>query len=104
MAKEAGDRIMVGVNKFNVQEELAVQTFTVDPEAEQRQIERTRQLKAQRDNALVQKLLDDIRRTADSTDNIVPVILEAVKAYATEGEVMQALKDVFGEYQEQPIF
>ncbi len=98
-------RVIVGVNEFtqgNEDEELEILRIT--PEAEQRQVERVRGVRARRDQARCTKALDTLRRAAQSPDeNLMPHILEAVRAYATEGEIMGTLVDVFGLYTEQAI-
>ncbi|HEX6489578.1 MAG TPA: methylmalonyl-CoA mutase family protein [Candidatus Dormibacteraeota bacterium] len=98
-------RVIVGVNEFqagNEDEELDILRIT--PEAEQRQVERVRQVRAKRDQARCTKSLDTLRRAAQSpTENLMPHILDAVRAYATEGEIMGTLVDVFGLYTEQAI-
>ena len=103
-SKESGDLIVVGVNKHTIEEELTMEIMTADPESARKQTERTKRLKETRDNLRVNQLLSDIKRAATSEENIVPIILDAVKAHATEGDIIQALKEVYGEYQEKPIF
>ena len=97
--KESGERIMVGQNAFVIEEqEMPLQLQEPDPEAEGRVIERVRRVRAGRDNSRVEVLLGEIRDVARGTDNLMPLVMEAVKANATMGEIMQALKDVWGEY------
>jgi methylmalonyl-CoA mutase N-terminal domain/subunit len=101
---ESGERVIIGVNKDELAEELPIETFAGDPGAEQRQIERLNKLRRERDNALIDKTLQDLRIAAEdkavrSNTNIVVPILEAVKAYATLGEICGVLRDVFGEYE-----
>jgi methylmalonyl-CoA mutase N-terminal domain/subunit len=98
-------RIVVGVNEFaqgNEEEDLEILRIT--PEAEQRQVERVRGLRARRDQARCTRSLDTLRRAARSPrENLMPHILDAARAYATEGEIMGTLVDVFGLYTEQAI-
>src|SRR5437588_7646662 len=98
-------RVIVGVNEFsqgNEDEDLDI--LRIAPEAEQRQVERVRGVRARRDQARCTKALDTLRRAAQSpSENMMPHILEAVRAYATEGEIMGTLADVFGLYTEQAI-
>jgi methylmalonyl-CoA mutase N-terminal domain/subunit len=98
-------RVIVGVNEFtqgNEEEDLDILRIT--PEAEQRQVERVRSVRAKRDQARCTKALDTLRRAAGSpSENLMPHILDAVRAYATEGEIMGTLVDVFGLYTEQAI-
>jgi methylmalonyl-CoA mutase N-terminal domain/subunit len=103
--KESGERIMVGQNAFVIEEEeLPLQLQEPDPEAEKRVIERVRKVRAERDNSRVEVLLGEIRDAARGKDKLMPLVMEAVKANATMGEIMQALKDVWGEYKLVPAF
>ena len=101
---EEKERIIVGVNEFVADEPLVIPVLKIDPEVERRQLARLRQVKKNRDNAKVERLLDRIRKAAEGTENLLPHILAAVKEYATVGEICDALRDVFGEYQEPIIF
>jgi methylmalonyl-CoA mutase N-terminal domain/subunit len=74
----------------------------VDPESERQQVERLRQFKADRDQALVDQRLQEIREAAKGTDNLLPVLRQALKDRSSMGEVCGAMRDVFGEY--QPTF
>ncbi len=99
-AIESGSRIVVGVNKFTGEEEdRPLETLHIDPAVEKAQVERLARLRAERDNGQVQKALARVRDTARSTDNMMPPIIEAVRAYATVGEISDAMRDVFGLYQ-----
>jgi methylmalonyl-CoA mutase N-terminal domain/subunit len=97
-AVEKGERIIVGVNKFQAGEGASVPTFRLDPELERTQIDRLRQVRAGRDNTAAERSLARIGEAARGTGNLMPPILEAVTAYATVGEISATLKDVFGEY------
>ncbi len=99
---EEGKRIIVGVNKFTIEEELKIPILKVDPEVQRRQIERLRKVKEERDNDAVKVALDWLRSAAENDENVMPPILEAVKCYATIGEIMGVLKDVYGTYK-KPI-
>ena len=72
-------------------------------ETEERQKERLKKLRAERDNQKVSEALDKVHRVAASDENIMPVVIEAVKTYATVGEISDVLRDVFGEYREPGI-
>lgn len=72
-------------------------------ETERRQIERLKRLKEERDNQTVSEVLDRVRNVARGDENVMPVLIEAVKAYATVGEISDALREVFGEYREPSI-
>lgn len=99
---EEGRRIVVGVNKFTIEEELKIPILKVDPEVQRRQIERLRKVKAERDNEAVKEALEWLRSAAENDENVMPPIMEAVKCYATIGEIMGVLKEVYGTYK-KPI-
>ncbi len=103
MAVDSGEQVVVGVNKFTRKDETLPELLEIGTEVEEKQKERLAKLRAERDNQEVGRLLDEVRRVADSDENIMPVLIEAVKAYATVGEISDALRDVFGEYREPSI-
>jgi methylmalonyl-CoA mutase N-terminal domain/subunit len=96
---EKAERVVVGVNRFQVEEESPRDLLRVDPAVRLSQMERLRQLTSERDNGRVKGILDRLKKAAGGSDNLMPVILDAVRSYATLGEVCDALRDVFGEYQ-----
>jgi len=96
---EKDERVVVGVNKFQVEEESLKDLLRVDPAVRISQMERLKRLKSERDNARVKDILSQLRSAAEGKDNLMPIILDAVKAYATLGEICDALRDIFGEYQ-----
>jgi methylmalonyl-CoA mutase, N-terminal domain len=98
-AIEKGERKLVGVNQ-NVREgeKRSIEIFRLDDESEKRQIARLQQVKAQRDAGKVAEALDAVRDAAEGGENLVPPILEAVKLYATQGEICDVLREVFGTY------
>jgi len=96
---EKGDRVVVGVNKFQVEEESPKDLLRVDPAVRISQMERLKRLKSERDNVRVKNILSELKNAAEGKDNLMPIILDAVKDYATLGEICDALRDVFGEYQ-----
>jgi methylmalonyl-CoA mutase N-terminal domain/subunit len=102
-AVDSGEQAIIGVNKFVVKEEHLLETLEIGIEVEQKQIERLRRLRQERDNQKVSEVLDRVRNVASSDENIMPVVIEAVKAYATVGEISDALRDMFGEYREPSI-
>ena len=95
---EDGDRIIVGVNEFEVDEEKEMDIQEVTAEDEQRQIDSLEAVKADRDEAAVEAKLTALRDAAEGDDNLMPYIVDAVKAYATVGEISNVLRDTFGEY------
>lgn len=97
---ETGDRVIVGVNKFQSKDDGKVDLFEVPDATQQRQINKVKDTKAKRDAAKVEAALKNVVDTAKGTGNLMPPILEAVKAYATLGEISKALASVFGEYTE----
>jgi methylmalonyl-CoA mutase N-terminal domain/subunit len=103
-AIDAGERIVVGVNRYNSGEPVQIELLKIDPAVEEKQVKRLRQLKEKRDSQNVTRCLENLKKCAAGSDNLIPKILEAVKAYATEGEIIAALKEVFGEYREKPLF
>ncbi|MFQ5813910.1 MAG: methylmalonyl-CoA mutase family protein, partial [Anaerolineae bacterium] len=97
-AVEQGEQIVVGVNEFVVQEKTTLRRLKVDPAVRERQIERLQALIERRDGEKVRTLLTRLRETAQSEDNLLPIILECVEAYVTLGEICSVLREVFGEY------
>jgi len=96
-------RIMVGVNEFTVDEEEPLEILRMDPGLESQQAERVREVRRRRDQAQATNALNRLRRAAAGNDNLMPYILDAVRAYATEGEIMQAMIEVFGTYTETAV-
>jgi methylmalonyl-CoA mutase, N-terminal domain len=97
---ESGQRIVVGVNRFQREDAGGIPTFRLDPAIEQAQVERLRQVRASRSRTAVEQRLDVVEQTARTTGNLVPPILEAAADYATVGEISDRLRMVFGEYRE----
>jgi methylmalonyl-CoA mutase N-terminal domain/subunit len=97
---ERKERVIVGVNEYVMEEEEPLDILVIDPAVEKRQLERVRELRASRDQARWQGALEALRKAAIAQDNLMPPLIDAVKAYATVGEICNALKDVFGEYEE----
>ena len=97
--QEAGDRVVVGVNEYAVEEEADVDVQEVDEGQERRQRERLAAIRRERDDEAVEARLAALREAAEGEENLLPSLVDAVKAYATTGECCDALRDVFGEYQ-----
>ena len=95
---ETGERIIVGVNEYTVDEDPKEDIEEVSEEEQQQQKERVQSLREERDQAAVDDALADLKAAADGEENVMPYIVDAVKAYATTGEICNALRDVFGEY------
>jgi methylmalonyl-CoA mutase N-terminal domain/subunit len=100
---EHGDSVIVGVNKFTERDEKPIELLQIDATAERRQIARLRDVKSRRSQADVDRTLNALRTAAEGTENTMPFILDAVRAYATVGEMCAALKDVFGAYTEVSV-
>ena len=100
---EGRKRIVVGVNEHASEEPLAVPLLKMDPQGEQRQRARLAKLRRERDNSLAQQRLAALRGAARGEDNLMPYLLDAVRAYATLGEICGVLREVFGEYREPVI-
>jgi methylmalonyl-CoA mutase N-terminal domain/subunit len=104
MDVEKGERVVVGLNKFQIQEGAPKGLLRVDPIVGERQVEKLKSLKAKRDNAAVKAALTELEKAAKGSDNLMPPILEAVRRYATLGEVCDVLRGVFGEYRPSAMF
>jgi len=96
---EYGERTIVGVNRFQ-SDDQPIELLQIDETSSRRQTAKLAALRARRDNGKVQRTLDGLRRAAEGTENTMPFLLDAVRAYATLGEICDALRGVFGTYQE----
>ena len=96
-------RIMVGVNEYMVEGEEQIDILRIEPRLESEQSQRVRDVRRKRDQAQCSNALNQLRKAAAGNDNLMPYILDAVRAYATEGEIMQAMIDVFGTYTETAV-
>ncbi|MFO7599241.1 MAG: methylmalonyl-CoA mutase family protein [Candidatus Desulfacyla sp.] len=96
---EKKERIVVGLNRFQVSEARPGNLLRVDPAVRTSQVERLKRLRSERDAGKVERCLADLKEGAESDRNLMPLILEAVKAYATLGEICDVFRGVFGEYQ-----
>ena len=97
----AGERIVVGVNRFAEGEEEEIELHRLDPEAERRQVERTRRLRAERDAVAAEAALARVRETARRPENLLPPMRDALAARCTVGEICEALRAEFGTYDSQ---
>jgi methylmalonyl-CoA mutase N-terminal domain/subunit len=102
-AVDTGEQVVVGVNKFQAEEEKTIPTLRIDPEIERTQVARLQALRARRDAAKAAAATAEIERRAGSGENLMPAILAAVEAYVTVGEISDALRRTFGEYQESVV-
>jgi methylmalonyl-CoA mutase N-terminal domain/subunit len=96
-------RLVVGVNEFKVDEEEPIEILRIDPKLESEQVARVREVRKKRDQSRCSAALTQLRKAATGTDNLMPYILEAVRAYATEGEIMNTMVEVFGTYTERAV-
>jgi methylmalonyl-CoA mutase N-terminal domain/subunit len=97
---ESGQRVVVGVNRFQKEEERVVPTFRLDPSLERSQVERLREVRAGRSQSAVAEKLAALERAGRGSDNLMPPILDASGVYATVGEISDCLRGVFGEHRE----
>jgi methylmalonyl-CoA mutase N-terminal domain/subunit len=98
---EEKKRIVVGLNDFTVEEEeCPIKLLRIDPKVEKEQVTRLQKLRRERDNRKVKEILEKLHYTAEKDENLMPTIIEAVKAYATLGEITDVLRKVYGEYKE----
>ncbi len=100
---ESGEQIIVGVNRYAVSEKEKVNVLRVDPEIERRQIERLKRVKKERDNLAVKRSLERLAEACKNSENRMPYILEAVKAYVSVGEIMDVFREIYGEYREAAV-
>jgi methylmalonyl-CoA mutase N-terminal domain/subunit len=101
---DEGEKVMVGVNKHVVGEEARPEILRIDEEVEERQIARLQEVKAARDNRRVTQVLSDLRAASRTDKNLMPYVIEAVREYATEQEICDVWRDVFGEYRDPGFF
>jgi methylmalonyl-CoA mutase, N-terminal domain len=100
---ELGKTVVVGVNQYRTEASTPLPILRIDPEIERGQVERLREMRARRDAERVTATLEDLETTAHSERNLMPAIIEAVKSYATVGEISDAMRRAFGEYRETVI-
>ena len=101
---EKGRLIKVGVNEFVDPNDRPIDVLVIPPETEARQVESVGRLRRKRDAAAVEESLAKLRQAAGTDDNLIPLLVDCARAYCTEGEIIGALRDVFGEYTESPRF
>jgi methylmalonyl-CoA mutase N-terminal domain/subunit len=101
MEIEAKERIIVGVNKYQVEENEYSDILKIDMKVQDEQIKFLNKIRAERNNSEVDKKLKALKKAAESTENLIPFIIDAVKEYASIGEICNTLRSVFGEYKER---
>jgi methylmalonyl-CoA mutase N-terminal domain/subunit len=101
---DSGERVLVGVNKYVTDDQLPVEILRIDEERENAQVRRLQELKRKRDNSLLERKLDALKRASENGQNLMPHIIEAVKAYATLQEICDVWRGIFGEYRDPGYF
>jgi len=102
---EKGERIIVGVNDYLIEgEKVEIPILEIDERVEREQCQAVKEVRAGRDNDKVKRSLGELKKAAQGSDNHIPALLDCVRSYATEGEIVEVLKSVLGEYTEPPIF
>jgi methylmalonyl-CoA mutase, N-terminal domain len=96
--------VIVGVNRYQLEDEVPIEILRIDPALEQQQIERVQALRARRDSAAVEQALAELKRAAEGDTNLMEPIMVASRAYVTMGEMCDALRDVWGIWRETPVF
>ena len=104
LAIDNKEKIVIGVNSFQMEEKPPEGLLKVDLSVGERQEAKLQKVKEGRDNAKVESLLKAVREAAQSDANLIPVFIDAVKEYVTLGEICKVLRDVFGEYKQQIVF
>ncbi|MHA2270716.1 MAG: acyl-CoA mutase large subunit family protein [Candidatus Hodarchaeales archaeon] len=97
-------RTIIGVNNYILDEDTPIPILRIDPELSKKQCERLKHVKATRNNEKVQDILERLRIAAKGTENLMPIIVEAVREYATVQEICDVFRDIFGEYEEPAVF
>jgi len=100
---ESGDKIVVGINKFQLEEDQQPELLKIDLKIQEQQIAFLKKIRSERNNDIVNKSLNDLETAAHSDENLMPYILNAVKAYASVGEICNTMRKVFGEYRETVV-
>ncbi len=101
---ERREKIVVGVNKYQMPETQPIEYLKIDPEVEQRQVARLQEVRRSRNNQRVQACLADLRKAAQGSENLMPYILSAVKEYSTLQEICDVFRDIFGVYRDPGMF
>jgi methylmalonyl-CoA mutase, N-terminal domain len=101
---ERGERIVVGVNRYELEAEEEIPTLKIDPALERKQVERVQAVRAKRDSGAVEGALARLKESAAGDVNLMPAIVDAARAYVTMGEMCEALREVWGVWRESPVF
>ena len=101
---DSGRRVVVGVNRYTEGDEGTTDLLRIDPALERQQIGRVQAIRADRDTTTVERVLSEIKQAGAGERNLMPLLLEAARAHVSEGEIVEALQEVWGDYREQPVF
>jgi methylmalonyl-CoA mutase N-terminal domain/subunit len=101
---DSGQRIVVGVNAYTEGDHGATAILRIDPALERRQVDRLRAVKADRNTESVETALTDLKAVASGGRNLMPLLVEAARVHTSEGEIVHALQQVWGDYRERPVF
>ena len=101
---EAGQRVIVGVNRYQHEDDHQTEILRIPVELERKQIGRVQAVRARRDGAAVEQALAQLRDAANTDRNLIDPLLDCARAHATEGEIIESLQQVFGTYTETPVF
>jgi methylmalonyl-CoA mutase N-terminal domain/subunit len=102
---DAGERVVVGVNRYAAEDEEPIPTLRIDPTLETKQLGRLQAARAKRDGAPVEAALAALREDAAHPErNLMEPLLDCARAHASEGEIVESLQQVFGDYRETPVF
>ena len=100
---EEKKRTIVGVNDYIQDEPLKIELLKMDPEGEKRQLDRLKELRTNRDNRKANEFMETLGSKAEGKENLMPYIIDCVRAYCTLGEITDVLREVFGEYRESIV-
>jgi methylmalonyl-CoA mutase, N-terminal domain len=101
---EAKQRVVVGVNRYRLEDESEIELLRIDPALEEKQIARVKALRDRRDSAEVERMLARLKQGAERDENLMPLLVEASRAYVTMGEMCDALRETWGTWRETPVF
>ncbi len=101
---DAGEKIMIGINKYNTEEDVEIPFLEIDDSVEKEQIERLHAVKRKRDNRKVKECLDDIKNACKKGENVMPYCIEAVKSYCSVQEICDVYREVYGEYRDPGMY
>jgi methylmalonyl-CoA mutase N-terminal domain/subunit len=96
--------VIVGVNRYQQEDERQLEILRIPPELERKQIGRVQAVRASRESDLVESALGELREAAAADRNLMEPLIDCARAHATEGEIVQSLQQVFGTYTETPVF